>query len=155
MTTEIWFILIILFVIAEAATSVALVTVWFIPPAIISAIMAFNGASVESQIGVFLILSIILFMLTRPIVRKLGKKSDGKTNIFTFYGKEILIDTFDESLKTGTTIINGVVWNVRSEDSTFKKGDKAIIDSIAGNTLVIVNIKEGVTTENESVEEKL
>lgn len=136
MTVTIWLFLIIAFIIAEAVTSVALVTVWVIPPAIISLIICAFGGPEIAQWSVFVIGSLILLILTRPIVRNIGKNCDGKTNIYSLYDKEIKLNSFDSETKTGTTTINGVMWTVKSE-TDHVTGDKVKVIKIAGNSLII------------------
>lgn len=137
MTVYIWLFLIIIFIVLEAATSVALVTVWCIPPAIISLIMCGCGAPTIAQWIVFVVGSILLLILTRPIVRKLGRSSDDKTNIYAFYDKEIRLDSFNKDTKTGTATIHGVLWNVKSDSVEHNVGDIVKVIKISGNSLII------------------
>ena len=73
----VWLFLLVLMIIAELATLTALVTIWFIPPAMIALILAYFNVSVWIQIVVFLIVSI--FNLTQILQNKIiqiGKSAE-------------------------------------------------------------------------------
>ena len=137
-----WLILIVLFVIAELATSVSLVTIWFIPPAIISAFMRYFGFSLTTQIISFLILSMICLLSTRPIINKFRTNKKLLTNLDSKIGNKYKIISVDEN-NIGTIKINDIIWSVKCDEKLYQN-DEIIIVEIIGNCF---NVKK--TEENQ------
>ena len=74
-----WFVIVLVAVIVELET-IQLVSVWFAASGIVSMLLAAFNCSIEAQIIVFVILAAILFIFSRPLVKKLSK---GKVEIST------------------------------------------------------------------------
>ena len=74
-----WLVVVVVAVIVELET-IQLVSVWFAASGVVSMILAAFNCSIEVQIIVFVILATILFMFSRPLIRKLSK---GKAEIST------------------------------------------------------------------------
>ena len=68
-TITLWIILIILFAVVEIAT-VGLTSIWFAGGAFVAALAGLAGVSLTIQVALFLIVSIILLVLTRPVAVK-------------------------------------------------------------------------------------
>ena len=69
-----WAVAFVFFLICELATSVALVSIWLAIAAIVSMFCAMAKLSFLVQFIVFIVSSIILLIITRPLAKKLQGK---------------------------------------------------------------------------------
>jgi Membrane protein implicated in regulation of membrane protease activity len=144
--TIIWLAIVIIFLVIEGATC-ELVTAWFAGGAIVAFIASFFGVNLLVQIILFIVVSIILLLLTRPILMKYIKDKQVKTNIYSLAGEKARVTSdIDNYMETGTVIINGLEWTARSVDDSvkFEKGNQVEIVEIQGVKLIV---KETKTTE--------
>ena len=79
MMTIIWIAAIIIFGIAEAATA-GLVSIWFVVGAVAALVATELGAALWLQFAVFLVVSILALIATRPLARKMLDKTIVPTN---------------------------------------------------------------------------
>ena len=125
----------VLFVI-EALT-LGLTTVWFAGGAIGAAIAAMAGASVAVQIIVFLVISILLLIFTRPLVKnKLNNRTE-RTNVEAVIGQEGIAQTDISEFTPGQVRADGKVWTAVCEKGRISKDAVVIIKSITGVTLTV------------------
>ena len=76
----VWLVLLILFLMAEGAT-VALVSLWFAAGALAVIIAALLGASVGLQLALFLVVSVALLAMLRPVLKKYVNPKIQRTNV--------------------------------------------------------------------------
>ena len=69
-----WALAFVFFVVCEVATGTALVSIWLAIAALIAMFCAIAKLSFLTQCIVFVVSSIILLLLTRPVVKKLQNK---------------------------------------------------------------------------------
>lgn len=134
----VWFLGIILFLALEAVT-VQFVCIWFAGGAFGALIASLLGAEAIAQVTVFAVLSAILLILSRPLVKKKLARPGEPTNADRLIGQEALIaEEVNNTLSTGQLTINGVAWSVRSEDgSIISKGTLVTIKAISGAKLIV------------------
>lgn len=134
----VWLVLLIVFVIVEAVT-VQLVSAWFAVGALAGLIAYFCGANLTIQFVVFLAVSIICFIFTRPLVKKFTATKIQPTNADSCIGKEaVVLEAINNIEATGQVKVNGNVWSARSEDSSIiSAGDIVIIRKIEGVKLIV------------------
>ncbi len=86
------------------------------------------------QVIVFLIVSIMLLVLTRPVIERKLNTSRTKTNVNSIIGREGRVtETIDNFTQTGIVIINGLEWTARSSsDNIIPVGSKIIVDEVKG-----------------------
>ena len=135
----VWLALLVLFIITEVAT-VQLTTVWFAGGALVSLILAAAGVkSIAIQIAVFLIVSTILLVATRPIVKKHINKKAQPTNANRCIGeKAIVTEEINNLLGKGSAKVNGVECTARSENGeTFEAGTTVTVVKIDGVKLIV------------------
>ena len=65
----IWGILFVVFLLAEILT-VAYVSIWFAIASLVSFVLAMFGIPLEAQCIVFVAMEVVLFLATRPLVKK-------------------------------------------------------------------------------------
>ena len=110
-----WIIAIIAFVLLEAAT-VQLVSIWFIGGSLAALIGAMCGLSFVWQFSLFVVVSGLLLVSLRPILRKKLTPRRTHTNADRLLGREALVtEPIDDLRATGAVRIDGVLWTARSE----------------------------------------
>ncbi|MBQ5335524.1 MAG: NfeD family protein [Oscillospiraceae bacterium] len=110
-----WGVIFVLAVAMEVA-SMQLVSIWFA----IGAVGAFIGALADlgftGQLGVFVLVSLLLLLVTRPFLAKLRVKQTPPMNADKDIGKQaVVIETVDAAMGTGRVRTNGVDWIAVSE----------------------------------------
>lgn len=110
-----WLVALIVFAVAEAAT-VGLVSIWFAGGALVALIAAGLNAPVWLQVVLFVAISVILLALLRPMVRKLSKPHQTRTNADRHIGQNALVTEEINNLEeTGAIRLDGIIWTARSE----------------------------------------
>lgn len=141
---NIWFILLVVFVILEAAT-IALVSVWFCIGSVVAWLISLAGASLSAQIIIFLVVSLICLIFLRPLVSKYVKKDEeSKTNIDALIGqKAIVTEKIDNLRGSGELKINGQLWSAKNlKDEIIEKGNIVIIRKVQGAKLFVERVEE-------------
>ena len=116
MTMFLWILVLIVAAIAEAVTT-ALVSVWFCVSALAAAIAAALGAPMIVQLRIFVGVSILSLVVTKPIIAKLMPKS---SYIFTNGEDDVgktayVVEEIDAQKGTGRVKLGDVDWGARSE----------------------------------------
>lgn len=134
----IWLVAVVAFIILEASTY-QMVCVWFIVGSIGGMIASMLGAGFWVQMSVFLVISIALLILMRPMAMKRLNSHKVKTNADSLIGKKVLItETVDNTKATGQGKVDGTVWTVRTEeDKIIEEGAVAEIKRIEGVKLIV------------------
>lgn len=138
-----WLIVAGFFFILEIATAGFLVF-WLGVGAILAMILSFFVDNIILQITVFAVSSIILIVLTKPLVKKFVDKKTIPTNIDSIIGKEgIVTETIDSVKGVGQVKLNGEVWSAKSfvENTVIEKDTKVIVKEITGVKLVVEESK--------------
>ena len=109
-----WLILLIILVAIEIAT-MGLTTIWFAGGAFVAIIAAALNTPLYVQITLFLIVSVVLLLFTRPIAMKYFNKDRIKTNAESLIGKQAVVtEDIDNLLAVGLVSINGQEWTARN-----------------------------------------
>ncbi len=135
----VWLALLVLFIITEVAT-VQLTTVWFAGGALISLLLAaFGVKNIVIQIAVFLAVSIVLLIATRPLVKKYINKKSQPTNADRCIGSQAIVtEEINNLLGKGTAKVNGVEWTARSENGEIlEAGSTVTVTKIDGVKLIV------------------
>ncbi|MBQ9506819.1 MAG: NfeD family protein [Clostridia bacterium] len=138
----VWIALTVVFVIAEAATA-QLTTVWFALGSVVALILAACGVeSLTVQIIVFIAVSAITLIATRPLVKKMLKKRVVATNADRNIGETgITLSEINNLEATGEVKVKGVVWTARSENGdVIPEGVKVRVKKIEGVKLIVETI---------------
>jgi len=139
-----WLILLAILLIVEMAT-LGLTTIWFAGGALVAFIVSLFYDNLLLEISLFLVISLLLLIFTRPFVKKYFNSTRVKTNYEAIIGKEAIVTaTIDNDTNTGLAIVNGQEWSARSVDgSKIEKGTRVIIENISGVKLMVSIKKEG------------
>ena len=138
-----WLALTIGLIVVEVAT-VQLVSVWFALSAMITTFVTliFDDLSIPWQVTIFVVLSAILLIATRPLVKVLLKKrsESQKTNLELYIDKDaVVIEDIDNLKGVGAIKINGLIWSARSMDDTnISKDEIVVFKEISGNKAVVI-----------------
>lgn len=138
-----WLVIFLLLLGIEIAT-LGLTTIWFAVGSIAAFIATLFGADITLQIILFLVVSILSLVLTRPLAKKYLEKDKVKTNVDEVIGKTAVITKeIDEANSFGEANLNGEIWMVKSLDNEFIKKDEIVeIVSVEGVKLIVKKRKE-------------
>lgn len=139
---SVWFMLAIVLIFVEIAT-VNLVCIWFAIGCFIAGLVGLITGNTMIQVGVFLIVSILSLILTKPFVKKLRPKGIVKTNLDRVVGQIGIVTSDIDKLEPGEVKVDGKKWMAVS-DTKIIKGSKVEILAIDGVKLKVKEIKEGV-----------
>ena len=140
----IWLGILAVLLVIEAITA-GLTTIWFAGGALIAAIASYVGAGVMAQILLFLCISLVLLIFTRPVAMKYFNKETIQTNANSLIGKKVVvIQDIDNLAQTGQVRINDIEWTARTADDSQKigKGAVVLIEEIRGVKLIVKQNKE-------------
>lgn len=132
----IWIITAGLLAIIEAFT-LGLTTIWFAGGAVCASAAAMFGAPVIVQIAVFLAISVLLLVITRPIVKRRLNDRTEKTNVEAIIGQEGIAEEDISQYMNGQVRADGKIWSATCETGEIKRGSVVIIKSIKGVTLTV------------------
>lgn len=133
-----WIVMLVILLIVEAVTA-QMVTIWFAAGAAAAIAAEILGAQVWLQWIVFVAVSAVALIATRPLVRKLTKTRVQPTNADRCLGQTaIVVEDIDNIEGKGQVQINGIVWTARSSDgSTFKRDERVTVEKIDGVKLIV------------------
>lgn len=141
---QIWLIIAGLCFIAEMMT-VGFFIFWFGIGALLSLLTSLIfPENLVLQAVVFVVSSVILLILTKPIVNKfIGKDKKNETNAYSIIGKKALvIQDINPTHSVGQIKISGEVWSAKTLDgSNIEKGKEVQILSIEGVKAIVEPIK--------------
>lgn len=133
-----WLGILVCAIIVEVITA-GLVSIWFVPAALVAMILAFFNVPLYLQVIVFLGLSLIFIILSRTIWKKYTSvKPLEPTNTDVLIGQiAVVTETIDNVNAFGEVKINGQRWSARSSDgSLIKNGEKVKVLSIEGVKII-------------------
>ncbi len=138
----IWLILLVIFIVIEVAT-VGLLTIWFAGGALAAVIISLFHFGAVVQIVVFLVVSLVLVLLVRPVAQKKFNRGHIRTNAQTLIGEDaVVIEPIDNLKSQGKVMIQGQEWTARSveEKETFEKDEVVRVISISGVKLMVDHV---------------
>lgn len=134
MTVVFWFALLVVFLLAEAAT-VTMVSLWFAAGALAAMAVCLLHGGIWIQVIAFVVVSAVLLTLLRPIARKHFTPKLVKTNVDAVIGSRGFVTAAIDNVKAeGQVKLGAMVWTARSSTG----------DPIAEGTLIRADKIEGV-----------
>ena len=126
----VWICAAVLFGIFESLTA-QLVSVWFVSSLV--------GAEFYVQIIVFIAVSVLMLLITRPLVKKKLIVKSESTNADRCIGKTATVtEDIDNINATGQVKVDGQIWTARSINSSIiKKGTNVTVEKIDGVKLIV------------------
>ena len=139
-----WLAVLIVLLLVEIAT-LGLTTIWFAGGALVACVAALLHASIWVQIVLFLVVSVLLLLFTRPVAVRYMNKNRTKTNVDSMAGKEAVVTEEIDNLKAqGVVQVNGLEWTARAENSQEVIPKGAVVEVIkVDGVKLIVRKKEG------------
>ena len=140
MEAIIWIALIIIFAVLEIVT-VGLTSIWFAGGALVALLACAAGLNLAWQFIIFVAVSVVLLVFTRPWAMKYLKPRLVKTNYEEALDKNVcLTEAVDNVKGTGTAVLNGQEWTARAYENgkTFEAGAIVRVKEIRGVTMYVV-----------------
>lgn len=134
-----WMVLLVLLVVVELAT-MGLTTIWFAAGALVATIAAACNAPLFIQIALFLTVSVLMLVFTRPVAMKYFNRDRTRTNAESLIGRKGIVTGEINNLKgCGQVTLNGMEWTARTvaEDCTVPEGSVVVIRAIRGVKLIV------------------
>ena len=131
----IWVIAFLGLLLVEFLT-VGLVSIWFAVGALGALITSFITESVLIQTIVFVIVSVITLIVTKPLMNKFKVTNFEPTNSDRVIGKVVEVTKEIKSNEYGEVVVFGTVW-LAASDKNHKVGSKVVVQKIEGNKLIV------------------
>lgn len=138
----IWGAIIALAIILEATTN-QLLSIWFVFSGLLVFILSLCDIPLTYQITIFAIVSFLLLIITKPLVKKLMHFKKEDTNLERVINKQaIVIQDIDNLKGIGQVSIGGNVWSAKSINNNvcIAKNEIVIIKDIQGVKLIVEKI---------------
>lgn len=132
-----WLAVMVIAIVVEVIVP-GLVSIWFVPSALIAMLLSFLSVPVILQVTVFLITSIIFIFLSRKFIGT--SKKDTRTNIDSVIGERCIVtERIDNIHSTGKVRLGGMDWSARSLDSDvlYEVDDIVYVDRVEGVKLIV------------------
>ncbi len=123
-----WALAAIILIVGEILTS-GFALICFAVGAIFGAVGAAVALSIEWQIGLFAIGTVVAFLAIRPLLLKLSQKDEIATNADALIGRIAKVsEEINPAEGTGRVAIDGDDWKAESEnDQIIEKGAKVVV----------------------------
>lgn len=144
-----WGVVFVVMAIAELV-SMQLISIWFAAGALASFIIALCGFGMGFQMFIFVIVSVVLLTVTRPLLKKFSVNNAQPTNIDLDIGTTaVIIETVNNITGTGRAKLNGVDWKAVSSDGSIIEEESIVkIDEIDGTKLYVTLIEKKEVINN-------
>ncbi len=131
---QIWLVLAVAFAVGELLTT-GFFLLWFALGAAVSALAAALGLGLVWQIVVFLAVSGLLVLFTRPLVHRLVEKRRPayQTNVSALVGKVGTVVRKVDPLDVGGQVrVQGEVWTAVTAGAPIPKGAMVVVERVDG-----------------------
>ena len=139
-----WLIVVITCIVVEILT-LGLTTIWFAGGALIAFIAALLSAPLWLQIILFVVVSAVMLLFTRPFAVKYINKGAVKTNYESMSGRVgEVVEQIDNLKATGCVRVSGQDWTARSvaEEEMIPVGSEVVVQKIEGVKLIVTPVKK-------------
>lgn len=147
--TIFWLVAVIVFGVAEVIT-LGLTTIWFAIGALIALLCSGLGLPTWFQILIFIVVSLIMILFTRPIAMKYFNRNREKTNVDSMLGKKaIVIEKIDNLHASGRVTVSGQEWMARSEldSELIEEGAVTLIIAVSGVKLIVRQVDQRMSAQ--------
>lgn len=136
----IWLVLIILFIVMEAST-VQLVSIWLAVGSLAALVPAILEMSLAVQVIVFIVVSAVCLVFTRPFVKGFSSQKVNTNADRTVGEFGLVTETIDNALESGRVMVDGLSWKARASDNTvLEAGTRVQVKEIHGVTLTVEKV---------------
>ena len=134
----IWIAVIVIAFVVELLTD-QLISIWFVPGAIIATVLAFCDVEPIWQILVVLVTAALGIVFAKTVLVKKLRSSIVKTNIDAIIGERCVVtEKIDNYVGCGQVKVKGQIWSARSvdESTVFEPGEVLVVVAIEGVKLI-------------------
>ena len=132
-----WLAVAIVCTVIEAFTF-GLATIWFALGALLMIFLSFLPIPFAWQVLIFLVVSTVLLVFTRPVAVKKLKVGKAKTNTDELAGKTALVVKDITKFDKGEVKVNGIIWSAQtSNGEEIPAGTECVVESVHGVTLIV------------------
>lgn len=134
-----WLVIFVVLLVIEIFT-MGLTTIWFAGGALAAFLAGLIGFGVTVQVIVFLAVSIVLLVMTRPLAVKYFNQERQKTNAESLIGqKALVLEDIDTIRAVGRVEINGQEWSAKTDepDQKIEAGTIVEVEGIQGVKLIV------------------
>ena len=127
----VWLFILVAAIVVEAST-VSLVSLWFVPSACIAMILALCEVKLWIQLTVFFAVFLLLMIILRPVFKKNMGLRIVPTNANTLIGAQaVVIEQIDNLQAKGQVKVRGQIWTARSADENLIYETGAVVTVLA------------------------
>ncbi len=141
--TFVWLIAMVALLVIEAIVP-GLVSIWFAAGALLALLLSLIGVDLWLQFTCFLVVSLVLLALTRPLAKKYVNAHTTPTNADRLIGADCVVTEEIDNLRgTGAVSVDGKVWSARMETPDGKAPKGAVVKAlrIEGVRLIVTEKK--------------
>lgn len=119
--------------------TLGLTSIWFAIGAIAAAIVSYMGCGIWVQLAVFLVVTAVTLIVTRPMAHKFLNSRVTKTNVEELIDKTgIVTENIDNVNGHGAVKLDGMEWTARSiDDSKISKDQRVKVCKVSGVKLIV------------------
>ena len=146
LTAIIWMVLLILFLIVEAACAIHLVCIWFAVGSLAALAVYFLHGPLWLQIAVFVVVSAALLVCLWPLTKKFLNPNITKTNVDSVIGSTGYVTAAVDNIHSqGQVKLGAMEWTARSTSGApIPEGTLVRADRIEGVKVFVTPVKEKV-----------
>ena len=140
----IWMIVAAIFVVGEIFTA-GFFLLWFGIGAAVAGILSLMGLGMIMQLTVFIVLSVILFAVSRQFADRVSSEQPPGIGANRFIGMEgVVLQRIDNLKNTGRVRMSREEWRAESEGGDpIEEGQRVVVSRVNGTHLVVKPIQEG------------
>lgn len=122
-----WLMLFIVLIAVEIIT-MGLTTIWFAGGSLVAFFAALAGSNGYIQIVLFLAVSLVLLIFTRPLAKKQLLTKKERTNAESLIGKEaVVVEPISNLDGTGKVRMGDIEWMARAVDNHIRIGKDTVV----------------------------
>ncbi len=137
----IWMAAAVIFLIIEITSPSFLAICFAIAAAAAGVFAQFNPESYYWQVGLFIIASLVLLPLMRPLARRITKPSPVQSNIDRLIGQIGIVTKPLDRERPGQIVVDGETWRAVAA-GTFAPAERVRVASVQGNRLRVERAEE-------------
>ena len=143
LSSIIWFVLLVGFLIVEAACPIHLVSIWFAAGSLAAMVVSFLHGPIWLQITLFLVVSCALVAMLWPFIKKFLRPRLEKTNVDAMIGTQGYVTAeIDNLTAVGQVKLGGMAWTARSTSGQIVPvGTLVKVDRIEGVKAFVSPVK--------------
>ena len=134
----IWLSVMVFFILLEAVTT-QLVGIWFAVASMVTLVFALFGVPQWAQFVIFVVCTVLMLIITRPLVKRAMKGVKTRTNADRTIGMTALvIQEINNKKAEGQVQVSGQIWTARSlGGNAIPEGAEVTVHSIEGVKLIV------------------